>query len=816
MIISYAWLCELLGADPGVDVVARALTDAGLEVERVARVGEHLAPVVVAVVKSARPHPSSKNPLSLVTVDVGDGDLEIVCGAPNVPSPGGRVLFAPVGATVFGGDGQPFTLVEKPVAGIVSRGMLCSEVELGLGADGGGIVVLDEPLPAGTPLTRALPGAVDAILEVNVTPNRPDALGHLGVARDVAALLSLPFAGVTVAPLPRRPAQPDERARVASETLACPRLCAAVMARVTVRPSPLWLRARLFRLGVRAINNVVDASNLVMLELGQPNHAYDLDRVSARTLIARGARDGETLATLDGVARTLTISDVVIADPERPVGLAGVMGGADSAISDGTTRVLLEAASFDASTVRKMSRRHGIHSDASHRFERGVDPASPSLALARLESLLVALAGAEAIDAGVEAHGPVQPPEAPRVTVRTARVATVLGLPVPVAEAARILRALGFAVERESAEELTVRVPSWRPDVTREIDVIEEIGRVHGLDRVPLAVVPSSGARAGARRDYALRRRVREALAALGLDEAVNYAFDARRLFEQAATTPSARIANPLSEDRAVMRPSLVPGLLQAAAIGVRHGEPRARLFEVGTVFSSRAPSDPLADESKGTDANVGPLDERTHVAFVLVGPRDGYLSDDGGVDVLDGKGVVESLVESLSRATVTAERAGDPPGWAHPAAYGRLRAGESVLGFVAELHPTVREAFRLPPSTVVCELSLSALGEIPAVLRAIAPSRLPAVRRDVALLVSRAQPAGAVAHALQQAAGPRCASVVLFDRYVGRELPEGTHSLAYTLVFTPVERAFTDAEVDAWVRAALDRAAAEFGASQR
>jgi phenylalanyl-tRNA synthetase beta chain len=820
MKVSYHWLCSLLSEAPGVERVVRALTDAGLEVEKVVAHGAQLDPVRVAVVESTRPHPTSKNPLTLVTVDVGGGSsLEIVCGAPNVPPPGGRVLFAPVGTTVFTGDEKnpTFTLVEKSVAGVLSRGMLCSEVELGLGPDDSGIIVLEDAPAAGTRLVDYLPGAVDHVLEINVTPNRPDALGHRGVARDVAALLRLSLRPWTMDVIPTRPAKDDERVRVASLTEACDRFEAAVMVDVKVGRSPLWLRAMLHRLGLRSVNNVVDVSNYVMLELGQPNHCYDLDAIAERSIVARQAKDGESLETLDGVKRSLSSADVVIADALRPIGLAGVMGGEGSAITAKTQRLLIEAAHFDASAVRRMSKRHDLHSDASHRFERGVDPDCPPLAIERLKQLLSKLAGAVAVDADQSARGP-RPVGAPiTVTVRDARVAQVLGVAVDRAESLRIVEALGFEVRAQDDARWTVRVPSWRPDITREIDVIEEVGRVYGFDRVPLAVVPTSGARAGAVRDFTARRRVREALVALGLDEAVNYAFDADALFESIGVRSTAHIANPLSVERAAMRPTLVAGLLKNASLAVRHGEPRVRLFEVGTVFAARAEDDPCVDEAVATRANEGPLREETRVAFVLVGPREGYLEDAGGVDVLDGKGLIEALVESLSREQVRADREGVPPPWAHRAAYARLSVGERVLGYVSELHPAMRAPFRLPSATVLGEIALSSLATHAASLRAVRPSKLPSVRRDVALLVARSHPVGAVAATLRAGAGERCASVTLFDRYVGKELPEGTHSVAFSLEFVSAsDKTLTDAEVDQWVKAAVARVAQEMHAVQR
>jgi phenylalanyl-tRNA synthetase beta chain len=833
MKISYRWLCELMGSDPGVDHATRLLTMGGLEVEHCERVGAHLKQVCLAEVRSMRPHPTSKNPLNLVTVALADGvEIEVVCGAPNVPPPGHMVLFAPVGTTVFAKDGSTFTLIEKPVAGIVSRGMLCSEIELALGSDADGIVVLPpKTAPAGTALADYLLGAEDCILEVNVTPNRPDALGHVGVARDLAALLghSLPA---------HEPLLPSTRAADESETITldvlsahCPLFCASVMTGVRVERSPLWLRTRLHRLGVRPINSVVDVSNLVMLELGQPNHIYDLDQIADKTLIVRDAHQGEVLQTLDGTSRTLTNEDVVIADGHKPIGLAGVMGGEKSGVTTSTQRVLLEAASFQSAVVRKMSKRHGMHTEASHRFERGVDPAAPRTAIKRMKELLAEIAGAVSVEgdreAGTESMTPSRADERPSsvsmarvVSVRLTRAESVLGVTLSAEIAKQILTRLGFAWLSESADERggwSVRVPTWRVDVTREIDVIEELGRVYGYDKVGLKSPPTAGASVGAVRDYAIRRAVREAMTAIGLDEAVTYAFLSDTVIANASLKSHARLANPLGEDRASLRPSVLPGILQSAAVGARYGEPRARLFEVGTVFGAGRSH----DEAQATRDNVGPIEEHTELGFVLMGARDAYLTRAESVDFFDAKGVVEALVQRLApTAKLRADRVGDVPGWAHPAAWARLMLvddqAEKPLGIIAELHPDVREACALNAATVVGVLSVSALASVVRTPRAREPERTPTVRRDVALLVQRSHAAGDLARLLQTAAGEHCGKVELFDRYVGKELPDGTHSLAFALYFQGHGRTLTEAEVDKWITLAVQAVEREFAAARR
>lgn len=807
MRISYQWIKEILGADLDIETLGERLTAAGLEVEGIERAGTNLAPIKVAKVLGSRPHPSSKHPLTLVSIDIGTGEpIEVVCGAPNVPPPGGRVIYAPVGAQLFDRKGQPFTVEARTIAGTISPGMLCAEDELGLGPDHSGIVVLPDGEP-GQLLLSYLPTLQDWILQLNVTPNRPDALGHLGVAREVAALFGLPFRLPRPStPVRSVPARPEDSFTVRIEDPErCPRYCAALVYNVKVGPSPLWLRVRLHRLGVRPINNVVDVTNLVMLEYGQPLHAFDVNTLAERTVVVRRARQGETLQTLDGVTRTLVQDDLVIADARHPVALAGVMGAEGSGIQSTTNKVLLESAFFEPRGIRRTARRHGLHTEASHRFEREVDFSAVPHALARAVARLTELAEGVAVGEPIDQ---CPRPRAPRsVSLRYARIEQVLGTEVPVTLVQEILTALGF--ERRSTahpgEEMLL-VPLHRPDVTREIDVIEEIGRVFGYDKIPGRLPPVSGARAGVKRDFAFRRRVRQVCASLGLDEAISYAYLSVRDLELAGfdELPRARILNPLSEDRAILRPALLPRLLGAVAHARRHGEPKVRLFEVGTVFSPEGAQEP------------GLLNERTHLAAVLSGPRDSYLTRPDDVDFYDGKGFVEALVEALCNTAPQFHADAPPPRWAHPRKYAHVTLEGMALGTVAEIHPDVREAMDLQRAVVAIELEAAPLAAVYKTPVARVPSRFPTVRRDVALLVDRSRPAGAIAAMLREHAGAYCEKVELFDRYQGPELPAGTHSLAFALWFRSTERTLTDEEVDTWVRTAVARVTEAFGARQR
>ena len=624
---SYQWLKELTGIDASPEDMAEKLTAVGLEVEAIHRFP---APdkVVVAEVRALRPHPK-RDKLRLVTLTDGSAEDEIVCGAPNVPEPGGRVLFAQLGAALPTESGEPFVISERAIGGVPSRGMICSESELGIGAGGEGIFVFGDvsgaeaPAP-GTPLAEALPVG-DAVFEIGLTPNRPDCLGHLGIARDLAAIYGVPFSPPTppAPPLRAEGAVPPADARVAlawgeggrevaleddagvasfaidiADAARCPRYGAAFVLGATVKPSPFWLRYRLHVLGLRSISNLVDATNLVMLERGHPIHGFDLAKLRGTRIEVRLATEGETLETLDGEERELSTDDLLICDGEGPVALAGVMGGANSEIEAATRHVAIECAYFDPRSVRRTSRRTGLHTDASHRFERGVDPNAVPAVLARAAQLMAELGGgvalAEGLDVVAAAH------EAPRITLRRERLDALLGYPVPKDVPARVLAALGATDIAEDDGSVTVTAPSWRPDLHREVDLIEEVARIHGYEHVPTAVPRVRPSATGTAPRIRFERALREQAAAAGLFEAVSYSFvAASELAAARAPTATVALANPLSEERSVMRTSLLPGLMAAARQALRRQAPEVLLFELGRVFAPTG--DRLPEETPGS-----------------------------------------------------------------------------------------------------------------------------------------------------------------------------------------------------------------------
>jgi len=802
MKVSVAWLRALIPSlDASIDTksIATRLTSAGLEVEAILRFGEGLEPVVVAKVVSTRPHPN-KSGLQLVTVDRGGGTQEVICGAKNVPPPGGLVVLAPLGTTLpAAAGGKGMTIGARAIGGVTSEGMLCSESELGIAfaiAKGeaetdAGILVLPDGLAApGTPLREAIPTVMDDVLELGVTPNRPDALGHVGIARELAALLNIPWTFPTGSVADKLGEK--STASVAKVTIdeaareRCPHYGALAVFDVTIGPSPLWIRYRLHALGVRSISNVVDVTNLVMLEYSHPLHAFDLDRLEGPAIHVRLARDGEEVVTLDGVTRKLTADDLVICDGGtgggKPVAIAGVMGAGNSEISASTKRVLLECAYFEPRGIRRASRRHGLHTESSHRFERGVDPAGVPAVLAQAGALTVHLAG------GARAKEPLHvvasEPKRVEITFRHERLEQLLGMEIDRKEARALLERLGCAFSGDK-----VLAPTHRPDLGREVDLIEEIARVRGFDAIPTvlpAIQPQKPRSTGV-----VERRVRFLARDLGLSEAISFAFASpRELQIVGAPAPVVHLQNPLGEERGVMRTSLLTGLLTGLRRSRHRGERRVRLFEVGARFLEGGP-----------EADKGLCDEVPSFAAVLAGPRDAWLGQGEDVDVWDCKGVATELVARLTGRPADVEMLRERPVHLHPRGAARVLVQGTVVGTFGPLHPDVVDALGLDGPAQVIELDLRAIEQLGVpVPQFQALPTMPSSTRDVALEVDEALVAGELVSALRAGAGALCASVEVFDVYRGKGVAAGKKSVALRLTYRDPagQKTLTDAEVDA------------------
>ncbi len=788
MLLSYNWLRELLpnlSASPSD--VAEKLTAIGLELEEQREVGSGLELLRLVEVQTVEPHPN-RDKLRLVTVFNGESSQTVVCGASNVPEPGGLVVLAPLGAYLPAID---LRLEPRKLGGIVSEGMLCSEEELGLAPSADGILTFPPgAFPAGTKFYDAFPGVPDTIFGIGVTPNRPDALGHRGVARDLSAAYGIVFE-------PNTPAFPSvvgggdllrQVVSIRNEAQdACPRYGAALVKDVRIAPSPEWLRWRLTSLGIRPISNVVDITNLVLLEFGNPMHAFDLARVGGAQIVIRQAASGERMTTLDGVERELLPSDLVIADAKCPTALAGIMGGQFSEITETTRDVLLEAAYFAPGGVRRTARRLAMHTDSSYRFERGVNWQALEAVLARAATLLRELAsGSPVASAFYDGATPTQR----EVLLRGTRLNQLLGADVPFAEVCTILQRLGFTLTADpSNDTATFHVPAWRPDVSLEADLVEEIARIRGLDSIParlpsiLPQTPSMSAR--------LERQVRQVAAGLGLDEAVCYSFvSPRDLATLGSPAPIVTLSHPLSEERSVLTTSLLPGLVEAYRRSVRHGQADLRLFTVGSRFlpvRQEKPRGAVASARPVADADVGRLpEERYSFAALLAGERPNHLTRAEPLDVYDAKGLVVELVARLTGHECTlSPTSGSEVEHLHPRSRATVAVADQVIGRLGALHPTVAEKLDVPPQVFVIELDLDVIENLGTVKKRYRPiPRLPAVTRDIAVEAPEQLTAGDLLATIEQSGGELCESVELFDLYTGGNLEAGRRSLAFRLVY--------------------------------
>jgi phenylalanyl-tRNA synthetase beta chain len=789
MKISYRWLQEFVETDLTPRDIAERLINAGIEVASITPVVEGLSGVVVGEIEAIAQdlgETASGHHNKLCRVRLPNHTFSVICGAPNA-APGVRTAFAPPGATLP----RIGPIEATKIRGVTSEGMLCSEKELGLSDDHSGILALPGDAPLGADLGTYL-GLDDWVLEIEITPNRPDVLSVVGVAREISALTGAPFRFPQVA-LKETDPEASTLARVQIDAPdLCPRFDARVITGLTVRPSPPWLAQRLRAVGLRPINNLVDVTNYVMWELGQPLHAFDYDTVAQHTIVVRRARPNERIRTLDGQDRQLGPDMAMVCDPERALAIGGVMGGAGTEVTDRTRAVLLEAAYWDPGSIRRTSRSLALGTDAAYRFERGGDIEGLSEALGRAAQLMADLGGG-AVARGVLDVYPSPRPH-PRITLRLSRVERLISVCPPRADAVRILQALGFAVD-DSGADLQVIVPSFRRDIFQEDDLVEEIIRIWGYDKIPLTrdrggqlmpVVRPAGLR--------LRRTVNAQLAAAGLYECISYAFvDPDRLDQMGWTKASDLIAlqNPLSREGSVLRPSLLPGLLEALVTNANHQITDARIFEVGHVFSPRREGD--VDR---------PAHEELWVGLALTGlrqPRAWHASRER-VDIFDAKGMGELvLMAAGARGWETAPFPdGEHPHHLEPGRGGRLVMGDQDVGVFGELALPVREAFRLDSPVFVAELSLSTLLALPPWVPTYqALPRYPAVQRDLALVVPDVVSAGAIEATIREMHLPLLTRVVLFDVYTGDQVGPGRRSLAWSLTFQAPDRTLRDSEVN-------------------
>ena len=795
MKFSENWLRQHVNTDATRAELAATLTAIGLEVEELTVLGASLGGVVVARIVSAEKHPEADR-LQVCQVDAGDGGpmLQIVCGAPNA-RPG---LVAPL-ATIGTQVGE-LTIKAAKLRGVESSGMLCSAKELGLDADASGLLELPGDAPIGTPLADYL-GLPDASIELKLTPNRADCFSVRGIAFDVAAACGSAVVPFDATPMP---ALNDETMAIElGAGGAAPRYVGRVIEGVdAARATPVWLAERLRRSGIRPVSLLVDVTQYVMLELGQPMHAFDRDLLQG-PIGVRPARAGESLQLLDGREVALDDGFLVITDQsgtaaDRAIALAGIMGGFDTRVTDATKNVFLEAAHFAPDAIIGRGRKLGLHTDAGHRFERGVDPALPRIAIETATRLIVEIAGG-APGAVIEAVLPQHLPQPQPVLLRRARLARVLGIAIADARVERILRALGLEVVAH-AEGWQVIPPSRRFDIAIEEDLIEEIARIHGYDAIP-TTLPGGATRMAAPSESVVdEASVRRQLAARDYLEAINYAFvDADVLATWTADAGAVPLANPLSGELGVMRTQLLPGLVGALARNRARQQGRVRLFEVGKVFSHREAHAPL---------------ETLRVAAAACGEASAeqWGISARAVDFHDLKGDLDSLA-ALSGATLDYRPSQAPFG--HPGRSADVFRDGTRLGWIGQLHPRLAQALDLDADVVAFELDLAALLARP-LPKAGALSKYPSVRRDLAFVVADSVPWAVVAASVRAAAGASLRDLLLFDRYAGKGVETGFKSLAMGLILQDESRTLTDRDVDAVVAEIVATLQREHGAAIR
>jgi phenylalanyl-tRNA synthetase beta chain len=783
MRVPLTWLHEYCAPDLDAFALAQRLAMTGTEVERVDHHGvSGLDNFVVGKVLASGRHPDADR-LSVCLVDTGDGEpSQIVCGAPNVAA-GQTVAVAKPGSVMPDGS----RLKAAKLRGQVSNGMILAEDEVSIGLDHNGIMVLPDELPAGTPLQAVLPIATD-VLELEVTPNRPDCLAIYGVAREVHAATGSPLAPP---PWDHDPDAVDGELDAVAIAVECPELCPRFTARafadVTIGQSPAWLKARLMAAGQRPISNVVDITNYVMLLTGQPLHAFDLDRIAGARLTVRQAADGERIETLDGQSRSLDADMVLIADADGPTSIAGLMGGARSEVSDATTRVLMEAANWDGANIHRTSLELGLRSEASGRFEKGLAPEQAIDGQAMATRLMIELCGARMLPGTIDIGGPGPP--ARTIRLRDAQVSALLGIDVPRERCAEILGALGFTVG-PAPDGLDVTVPSFRRlDVTREADLIEEVARLGALASLPATLPSRRGASGRLTERQRVRRRAADGLCAQGLNEIVGWSFEGPDLAARLSIgdRPAVALANPMSSDQSRLRTTLLGSLLDVARRNRARGRAAIRVFEAGAVYLP----DPDRRRSRPS--------EPWHVAALLTGParpatwRD---PDPRPADFFAAKGALAGMLDTL-RLPWRVAPAGDPEPFLHPGRAATVAIGETDAGWLGELHPRVATGWDFTDPVAVFEIDL----DVAAVQAGVASysdlTSFPEVREDLAVIVADAVSAADVLAVVRQAGGALLAGAEVFDVYRDAErIGDGNVSLALALRFRASDRTLTDEEV--------------------
>ena len=800
MKVSLRWLKEYVDISTPLEKLCEGLTMAGLEVGGMEVIGGSWNDIVVGKIVDVSAHPNADR-LRLVTVDLGKQRSTVVCGAPNV-AVGGKVAFAHVGAQLTDGhSGEIVQLKPAKIRGVVSEGVVCSEKELGISDSHEGIMILSPEAIIGIPLTEYLG---DTILDLDITPNRPDCLSVIGIAREIAALTG------NKVHIPEVQCQELEEAidSFASveilEPDLCPRYCASLLTGIKVTSSPQWLQRRLLACGMRPINNIVDVTNYVMLEYGQPLHAFDYNEIRGKQIIVRRAGNGETITTLDGVEQTLNLNILVIADKERAIAVAGIMGGSDTEVTENTTTVLIESANFNQAVIHRGSLGLRLGSEASLRFEKGLSRDLPLVALKRATQLMTELAGGKVAKGIIDVYPGKQQREP--VLLPVADIKRLLGVELEVSEIAETLELLGFGCRQtESNSQVQVDVPWWRTDVSCAADLAEEIARIIGYDKIPTTMLSSQLPRHEPVPMLSLRRQLRGILVGCGFQEVLTYSLTSLEMLGRLSPelrmigpTPM-KVANPMSREQEYLRTSLRAGLLSVLARNERYQEDDIRLFEIGKVFLPRERDLPQ---------------EKEMLCAVLSGSqrRLSWQGKEEPIDFFVAKGIVETVLSRLG--LVVSFEAGEDESLC-PGRSADVIIGNDKLGVVGELHPKVSEVFELSETAYLIEIDLDKLSSFTATLKKYQPiPRYPSTSRDIALLVDEQITYQQICAIIQNFSLVN--SVALFDLYVGEQVPAGKKSLAFRIGYQSSAYTLTDTEVDKVQEQILDKLQRDLRASLR
>ncbi len=785
MIVTYNWLKDFVDFDYSPQELCDRLTMVGLEVDSLEEIGGGLDSVIVARLESVEPHPDADR-LTVCQVNTGQDVVQVVCGATNHKS-GDYIALAQPGS-VLPGD---FKIKKSKIRGQQSCGMLCSEKELGLAAESPGIMILPEGLTLGTPVFDAL-NLRDYRIEIGLTPNRPDCLSVVGVAREVAALCGKKLK----LPQPEISEIADPVASRASVIIdnpeGCPRYAARMIQDVKIGPSPDWLVRRLEAVGMRSINNIVDITNYVMMELGHPLHAFDFRFIAGQKIVVRSAQEGDKFFTLDDQERTLSSEDLMICDGEKPVAMAGVMGGQNSEVQDDTSTILLEAAYFKPTMIRRTSKRHGLHTESSHRFERGADIDMIPVALDRAASLMAEL-GKGKVLAGVIDNYPAAL-ETPVLNLSLAKTVELLDVVLTGEQVGGLLASIGLQVKKTGdADILQVTVPSFRPDIERDIDLIEEVARLYGYDNIPVTMPTGTvDAKLPPRRQQ-VQSVLKDAMVARGFSETISYSFIAQPALDRLGLpagdprSQAIRLLNPLSEDQAVMRTSLLPSMLESVARNFNYRSTDIRLFELRPVF--------LPSRQDSAER----CHEQLSLVAVLSGRREpeGWAQNNEYVDFYDAKGVVEGLLAQLGISGVEYSTAELQP-YLHPGkACSLVDGANNIIGCLGEMHPEVLQRFDIEQPVFLVELNVEDLIDLVGGVPKFTPlSKFPNVVRDTALLLDADVSAAQVLEITGKSKQKAIEDVTLFDLYTGKGIPEGKKSLAIRVRYRDLEKTLTEEEV--------------------